>query len=88
MMGMLSCMRTGFGMSVCVIVLVVVLAVVLVWMELIVGVVVGVLAVVVVTMIVQVVLVDIDCVGVVSESSSGGFRVVVVMEEFLTGVVV
>ena len=47
-----------------------------------------VLAVVVVTMIVQVVLVDSDCVGVVSESSSGGFRVVVVMEEFLTGVVV
>ena len=82
-MGMLSCMRAGIGMSVCVLVVVVlvVLAVVLVWMVLTEWVVVAVLAVVVATVIVEGVLVEVDCVGVVSELSSGGFVVVVVLEE-------
>ena len=63
-------------------VVVVVLAVVLVWMVLTVWVVVGVLVVVVVTVMVQGVLVEDDCVGLVSGSSCGGFVVVVVLEDF------
>ena len=42
----------------------------------------GVLAVVVVMMMVQGVLVEVNCVGVVSGSRSGGFAVVVVLEGF------
>ena len=37
---------------------------------------------IVVTVIVQGKLVEVDCVGVVSQSSSGGFLVVVVLEDF------
>ena len=85
-MGMLSCIRAGIGMSVCVLVLVigVVLAVVLVWEVLTVWVVVvvAVLVVVVATVIVEGVLVEFDCVGVISELSGGGFVVVVVLEDF------
>ena len=79
---MLSCMRVSVGMSVCVLVLVVavVLAVVLVWMVLTARVVLRVLSVVVATVMVQGVLVKVDCLGVVSESSSGGF-VVVALED-------
>ena len=80
---MLSCMRVSVGMSVCVLVLVVVvvLAVVLVWMVLTARVVLRVLSVVVATVMVQGVLVKVDCLGVVSESSSGGFVVVVALED-------
>ena len=83
-MGMLSCMRAGIGMSVCVLVLVVVvvLVVVLVYMVLTVRIVVAVLAVVVATVILEGVLVEVDCVGVVPKLSSGIFVVVVVLENF------
>ena len=83
-MGMLSCMSAGIGMlvSVLVLVVVVVLAVVLLWLILTVWAVEGVLAVVVVMMMVQGVLVEVNCVGVVSGSRSGGFAVVVVLEGF------
>ena len=83
-MGMLSCMSVGIWMSVCVLVLVVVvvLAVVLVWMVLTVWVVVEVLALVMVTAMVQGVLVEVDCVGVFFGSISGGFVVVVALEDF------
>ena len=83
-MGMLCCIRVSIGMPLCVLVLlvVVVLAVVLVWMVLKVWVVVGVLTVVVVTVIVQGVLMEVDCVGVVSGSSSGGFVVLIALEDF------
>ena len=79
-MGILSCIRAGIGMSICVLVLMVVVvvvmvvAVVLVWMVLTVWVVVEVLVLVVATEMVQKVLVE-----VVSGSSSGGFMVVVVV---------
>ena len=81
---MLCFMRVVIGMPLCVLVLlvVVVLAVVLVWMVLKVWVVVGVLTVVLVTEIVQGVLVEVDCVGVVSGSSSGGFVVLIALEDF------
>ena len=70
-------------MSVCVLVLVVVvvLAVVLVWMVLTARVVLRVLALVVATVMVQGVLVKVDYLGVVSESSSGAFVVVVALED-------
>ena len=81
-MGMLSGMRAGIGMWACVLVLVVVvvLAVMLVWMLLMV--VAGVLAVVVATVMMQGVLLEDDCVGMVSGSTSGGFVVVVAVEGF------
>lgn len=78
-MGMVSFMRAGIRMSVSVLMLVVVLVYIslTVWVE------VGVLTavVVVVTMVVQEVLVEIDCVRVVSKSSCGGFVVVMVLED-------
>lgn len=82
-MGMLNCMGVRIGILVCVLVLVVlvVFVVVLVWMVLTMWVVVDVLVMVVETVVVQEVLVDVDCVGVVSESSSGGFVVMVVLED-------
>ena len=87
--GMLSCMRAGTGVSVFVLVLVVVVVVVLVRMVLTVWVVVGVsavlLAMVVATMVEM--LVEVGCVGVVFESSGGGF-VVGVLEDFWGLVVV
>ena len=70
-MGMLSCMTVGIAMSVCVLVLVVVL----VWMVLTMRIVMGVLAVAVEIVMVQRVLVEVNCMGVVSGSSSGGFVV-------------
>ena len=81
-MGMLSGMRAGIGMwaYVLVLVVVVVLVVMLVWMLLMV--VAGVLAVVVATVMMQGVLLEDDCVGMVSGSTSGGFVVVVALEGF------
>ena len=81
-MGMLNCMGVCIWILVCVLVLVVlvVFVVVLVWMVLTMRVVVDVLVMVVATVVVQEVLVDVDCLGVASESSSGGF-VVVVLED-------
>ena len=81
-MGMLSCMRAGIWMQVCVLTLVVVVLVLVLWMVLMVRVVVGVLAMVVATVMMQGVLVEVDCVGVVFGSRSGCFVVVVVLEGF------
>ena len=72
-------------MSVCVLVLVVVVVVVLMWMWMVltVWVVVGALAVLLTMVVATIVgmLVEVGCVGVVFESSGGGF-VVVVLEDF------
>ena len=75
---MLSCMRVGIGMSLCVLVL----AVVLVWMLLMVRIVVGVLAVIVATVMVQEVFIQADCVGVVFRKISRDFFVVVALKDF------
>ena len=88
-MEILSCMRVGIGVLVCVLVLAVVVVVVLVWMwmMLTVWVVVGVLAVLLAVLLAMVVatmvgmLVEVGCMGVVFESSGGGF-VVVALEDF------
>ena len=84
-MEILSCMRVGIGVLVCVLVLAVVVVVVLVWMwmMLTVWVVVGVLAVLLAMVVATMVgmLVEVGCMGVVFESSGGGF-VVVALEDF------
>ena len=84
-MRMLNCMGAGIEVSVCVLVLVIVVVVVLVWMWMVltVWVVVGVLAVLLAMFVATMVgmLAEVGCVGVVFESSGGGF-VVVVLEDF------
>ena len=77
-MRMLSSMRAGIGVSVCVLMLVEVV-VVLVWVWVVMGVLAVLLAMVVATMVGM--LVEVGCVGVVFESSGGGF-VVLVVEDF------
>ena len=83
-MGMLSCMRVGIGMLVCVLVLVVVVVLVVVLVldgtdSVGSG---GVLVVVIAAVIVQGILVEVDCVGMVSGLLSGSFVGVVVLEGF------
>ena len=82
-MKMLNSMRAGIGVSVCVLMLVeVVVVLVWVWIVLAVWVVMGVLAVLLAMVVATMVgmLVEVGCVGVVFESSGGGF-VVGVLED-------